>query len=102
VGIATKVMPCVSSVLVLSSSCSGANMRKNVSAPLPYRHRIIRKPKGVKNSAGGAEPDNRSPIAGASRKRTSAGGNSGFFIGGYHSCVNVYVPWLARHHFSVL
>ena len=31
---ATRIMPCVLSVLVLSSSCKGANMRKNVSAPL--------------------------------------------------------------------
>ena len=31
---ATRIMPCVLSVLVLSSSCSGANMRKDVSAPL--------------------------------------------------------------------
>lgn len=53
----------------------------------------------MKNSAGGAEPDNSSPIAGARRKRTSAGGNSSFFIVWHHSCVSVYVSWLARHHF---
>ncbi len=34
VAMATRVMPCVLSVRVLSSSCNGANMRKNVRAPL--------------------------------------------------------------------
>ena len=48
-----------------------------ITAPPPYNDVSMMNPKGLKNSNGGAEPDNSSPIAGANRKSTIAGGGLG-------------------------
>jgi hypothetical protein len=51
-----------------------------MTAPLPYSAGKIRSQNGVKNSAGGDEPESSSPIAGARKKSTSAGGIFGRFM----------------------
>jgi len=47
------------------------------TAPPPYRTVIIVNPKSVKNSIGGEEPDNNSPIAGERKNKINGGERRG-------------------------
>ena len=51
-----------------------------ITAPPSYCRVMTVKPNGVKNSAGGAEPESSSPMTGLRRNRNRAGGILGFNV----------------------
>ena len=58
------------------------------------------KPNGLKNSAGGALPDNSSPMTGLRKKRNRAGGILGFNVGVL--VVLVLTLWLEEWYYCGL
>jgi hypothetical protein len=53
---------------------------RQTTAPPPYKQTSKTKLKGLKNSKGGEEPDNNSPMMGDKKKRASEGGNFIFLL----------------------